>query len=44
LDWPLTIRELLIDEIERRDRDGFARWLDTGARAGSDPSRYLTER
>jgi hypothetical protein len=34
-------RGALLDEIERRDPDGFSRWLDTGARAGSDPGRYL---
>ena len=38
----VRIWERLLDEIERRDRDGFIRWLETGARAGSDPSRYLT--
>ena len=38
----VRFRERLLDEIERRDRDGFTRWLETGARAGSDPSRYLT--
>jgi hypothetical protein len=38
----VRIRERLLDEIERRDRDGFTRWLETGARAGSDPGRYLT--
>lgn len=37
----VRIRERLLDEIERRDRDGFTRWLETGARAGSDPGRYL---
>jgi len=36
------LRECLLDELERRDRDGFTRWLDTGARAGSDPGRYLS--
>ena len=35
------MRECLLDELERRDRDGFTRWLDTGARAGSNPGRYL---
>ena len=35
------MRECLLDELERRDRDGFTRWLDTGARAGSDPGRFL---
>ena len=38
----VRIRERLLDEIELRDRDGFTRWLETGARAGSDPCRYLT--
>ncbi len=40
--WELVrIREDLLDELERRDHDGFARWLDSGARAGSDPSPFL---
>ena len=38
----VALRERLLDEIERRDPDGFTRWLDTGARAGSDPGRFLT--
>ena len=37
----VRMRECLLDVLERRDRDGFTRWLDTGARAGSDPGRYL---
>lgn len=37
----VQVRERLLDEIERRDPEGFLRWLDTGARAGSDPGRYL---
>lgn len=37
----LRTREGLLDELERRDPVGFHRWLDTGARAGSDPGRYL---
>jgi len=32
----------LLDELERRDRAGFQRWLSTGARAASDPSRYIS--
>ena len=36
------LRECLLDELERRDRGGFTRWLDMGARAGSDPGRYLS--
>ena len=38
----VRMRECLLDELERRDRGGFTRWLDTGARAGSDPGRYLS--
>ena len=37
----VTLRQSMLDEIERRDPAGFQRWLDAGARAGSDPSRYL---
>lgn len=37
-------RQDFLDEIERRDRRGFLRWLDSGAKAGSDPSPYLTTR
>jgi hypothetical protein len=35
-------RQDFLDELERRDRRGFLRWLDSGAKAGSDPSPYLT--
>jgi hypothetical protein len=38
----VLIRAGLLDELERRDRGGFARWLEAGARADSDPSHYLT--
>jgi hypothetical protein len=38
----VRVRGCLLDELERRDRAGFARWLEAGARAGSDPTRYLT--
>lgn len=37
-------RQDVLDEIERRDRRGFLRWLDSGAKAGSDPGPYLTTR
>jgi hypothetical protein len=37
-------RERYLDEIERRDPRGFARWLSSGARAGSDPATFLTTR
>ncbi|WP_410611901.1 hypothetical protein [Amycolatopsis sp. lyj-109] len=37
-------RQDFLDEIERRDRPGFLRWLDSGAKAGGDPAPYLTTR
>lgn len=37
----VQMRQRMLDELERRDADGFGRWLETGARAGSDPGRYL---
>ncbi|WIY02998.1 hypothetical protein QRX60_03760 [Amycolatopsis mongoliensis] len=37
-------RQDFLDELERRDRSGFLRWLDSGAEAGSDPGPYLTTR
>lgn len=40
----ISTRERLLDELERRDPAGFHRWLQTGARAGSDPGRYLSTR
>ncbi|MGW4394184.1 hypothetical protein ACWEHA_02775 [Amycolatopsis nivea] len=37
----VAARQAYLDELERRDRPGFARWLDSGARAAGDPSRYV---
>jgi hypothetical protein len=34
-------RRIYLAEIERRDPRGFAAWLSDGARAASDPRRYL---
>lgn len=31
----------LLDELARRDPEGFDRWLNSGARAASSPARYL---
>ena len=31
----------ILEELERRDADGFRRWLAAGARPGGDPARYL---
>ncbi len=38
----VELRRALLDELERRDAHGFARWLATGPRAISDPGRFLT--
>jgi hypothetical protein len=34
-------RQETLDELERRDPVGFARWLADGPIAGSDPAQYL---
>lgn len=34
-------RSRFLDELERRSPQGFAAWMAAGARAPSDPSRYL---
>ncbi|UOX99887.1 hypothetical protein [Blastococcus sp. PRF04-17] len=31
----------VLDELERRDPDGFARWLAAGSTTGSDPAEYV---
>ena len=31
----------ILDELERRDADGFRRWLAAGARPGGDTARHL---
>jgi hypothetical protein len=42
-DWTrVQIRGYLLDEIERRDPEGFARWMATTPQPGSDPSGYLS--
>jgi len=38
----ITTRSELLDELARRDPERFQRWLDSGARAASDPARFLT--
>jgi hypothetical protein len=35
-------RQEALDELERRDPAGFARWLAEGATVESDPSRYVS--
>lgn len=34
-------RQEYLDEIERRNPEGFSAWLVSGARAAGDPSRYV---
>ena len=38
----IRARQAYLDELERRDGPGFTRWLDSGARPGGNPRRYLT--
>jgi hypothetical protein len=38
----ILARQECLDELERRNRPGIARWLASGARAGSDPRPYLS--
>jgi hypothetical protein len=37
----ISSRQAYLDELERRDPPGFAKWLDSGARAAGDPSRFV---
>ena len=41
LDRLAAMRRCYLDELEHRDPVGFRRWLDSGARAPSDPLRYI---
>jgi hypothetical protein len=42
-DWTrVQIRGYLLDEIERRDPEGFARWMASTPQPGSDPSGHLS--
>ena len=34
-------RQETLDELERRDPDGFARWLAAGPLPGSDPAEFV---
>ncbi len=36
-----ALRRAYLDELDRRDPDGFRRWLEDGARAAGDPARYI---
>jgi antibiotic biosynthesis monooxygenase (ABM) superfamily enzyme len=35
------VRLSILEELERRDADGFRRWFAAAARPGGDPARYL---
>jgi hypothetical protein len=37
----VLIRQAYLDEFERRNRRGLVAWLQSGARAASDPTRFL---
>ncbi len=38
----IETRAALLDELAHRDPEGFTRWLNSGARAASDPARFVT--
>jgi len=38
----VTQRQQVLDELERRNPGGLSAWLDSGARAAGDPTRYVT--
>lgn len=40
----ISVRANLLNELERRDRPGFVRWLDSGASACGNPHRHLATR
>lgn len=37
----VALRRRYLDELERRDPDGFRRWLDAGSAWADEPGRYL---
>ena len=37
----VELRRLFLDELERRDSDGFRSWLNAGPRAVHDPTSYI---
>ncbi len=38
----IETRSALLDELATRNPEGFTRWMSSGARAASDPARFLT--
>jgi hypothetical protein len=44
LEHAAQLRRRYLDELARRHPEGFRRWLDDGARAAGDPSRYVGHR
>jgi len=41
VDHVTLARRRYLDELGRRDPTGFQRWITAGARAASDPARYI---
>jgi len=39
----VQLRQLYLDELERRDPEGFNAWLASAASAAGDPTRFLTK-
>lgn len=42
LEQLIEVRAAVLEELNRRDPAGWARWVDSGARAGGDPLRHLS--
>jgi hypothetical protein len=40
----VALRQLYLDELERRNPTGLAEWLASGARAAGDPTRFIVRR
>jgi hypothetical protein len=38
----VRVRQAFLDELERRNPTGLHEWLESGARAAGDPSRFLS--
>jgi hypothetical protein len=39
----VQVRALYLDAFERRDREAFLTWMESGVRAAADPARFLTD-
>jgi hypothetical protein len=40
----IAVRQMYLEELEKRDPSGFAAWLESGGRASGAPERFMTQR